>query len=83
LINGIYRKYTLRQKAEEKHNASFYQPARNNYKTIDSNKKYEDLFNSMSEMFQVIELIYDNNGKPIDCYYLDEKALCPEYLPSN
>jgi len=32
-------------------------------------KKYREIFNSMDEMFHIIELIYDNNGKPIDYYY--------------
>ena len=34
-----------------------------------SEEKYYQLFASMTEMFQVIELIYDENGKAIDYYY--------------
>jgi PAS domain S-box-containing protein len=34
-----------------------------------SEKHYRELFNSMTEMFQVIELIYDTKGKPIDYFY--------------
>ena len=37
----------------------------------ESEHKYSQLFNSMSEMFQLIELIYDEKGKPIDMYYRD------------
>ena len=32
-------------------------------------QKSSDIFISMSEMFQVIELIYDDNGKAADYYY--------------
>lgn len=32
--------------------------------------QYEQIFESMEEMFQVIELVYDKNGKAIDYYYL-------------
>jgi signal transduction histidine kinase/CheY-like chemotaxis protein len=35
-----------------------------------SKKQYKGLFNSMVEMFQEIELIYDKNNKVIDYYYL-------------
>jgi PAS domain S-box-containing protein len=35
-----------------------------------SEQKYRQLFNSMSEIFQVIELIY-NEGKVVDYYYRD------------
>jgi PAS domain S-box-containing protein len=35
----------------------------------ESEESYRQLFNSMTEMFQVIELIYDSNGKAIDYYY--------------
>ncbi len=34
-------------------------------------KQYQELFNSMSEMFQVIELIYDTDGQAYDYYYRD------------
>jgi PAS domain S-box-containing protein len=34
-----------------------------------SEEKYHQLFTSMTEMFQVIELIYDENGKAMDYYY--------------
>jgi len=34
-----------------------------------SEHRYRQLFSSMTEMFQVIELIYDNDGKAIDYYY--------------
>jgi PAS domain S-box-containing protein len=36
----------------------------------ESEKKYRELFNSMTEMFQVIELIYDKNGRAVDYIYL-------------
>jgi PAS domain S-box-containing protein len=36
-----------------------------------SEEKYHQLFSSMTEMFQVIELIYDENGKAFDYYYRD------------
>ena len=42
-----------------------------------SEKRYRELFNSMTEMFQVIELIYDTKGKPIDYFYRDvNPAFC-------
>ncbi len=31
--------------------------------------EYKMLFDSMTDMFQILELIYDKDGKPIDCYY--------------
>jgi PAS domain S-box-containing protein len=34
-----------------------------------SEQSYRELFTSMTEMFQVIELIYDKDGKTIDYYY--------------
>lgn len=37
----------------------------------ESEEKYRSLFNSMSEMFQVLELVYDDNGQVVDFYYLD------------
>ncbi|MGB9979824.1 PAS domain-containing protein, partial [Methanobacterium sp.] len=37
----------------------------------ESKEYYSSLFSSMTEMFQVLELIYNNNGKPIDYYYRD------------
>ena len=40
-------------------------------KLLKTKKQYEELFNSMVEMFQVIELIYDSNGKAYDYYYRD------------
>jgi PAS domain S-box-containing protein len=36
-----------------------------------SEKQYQELFSSMTEMFQVIELVYDSLGKVIDYYYKD------------
>jgi two-component system CheB/CheR fusion protein len=36
-----------------------------------SENRYRSLFNSMSEMFQIIELIYDKEGVAIDYYYRD------------
>ena len=42
-----------------------------------SEKRYRKLFNSMTEMFQVIELIYDTKGVPIDYFYRDvNPAFC-------
>lgn len=35
----------------------------------ESELRYRQLFNSMSETFQVIELIYDENKKAVDYYY--------------
>ena len=37
----------------------------------ESENKYGTLLNSMSEMFQVLELIYDKNGQAVDYYYHD------------
>jgi PAS domain S-box-containing protein len=37
----------------------------------ESEHRYRQLFSSMTEMFQLIELIYDENGKPVDIYYRD------------
>ena len=34
-----------------------------------SEERYQALFNSMTDMFQVFELVYDSDGKPIDCYF--------------
>lgn len=36
-----------------------------------SEQRYRQLFNSMTEMFQIIELIHDENGKAFDYYYRD------------
>jgi signal transduction histidine kinase len=36
-----------------------------------SDKQYKELFNSMDEIFQVIELIYDKDSKVVDFYYLE------------
>lgn len=36
-----------------------------------SEHRYSQLFNSMTEMFQVIEIIHDENGKAVDYYYRD------------
>ncbi len=36
-----------------------------------SEQRYRQLFSSMTEMFQVIELIHDQEGKAIDLYYRD------------
>ena len=38
-------------------------------KLRESERQYSELFNSMNEMFQVLELIYDDNGKAVDYYY--------------
>ena len=38
---------------------------------LEIKKQYQELFNSMSEMFQVIELIYDTDGQAYDYYYRD------------
>ena len=35
-----------------------------------SEQDYQNIFNSMLDMFQVIELIYDEDGNAIDYYYL-------------
>ena len=35
---------------------------------IAKENQYKMLFDSMTEMVQIIELIYDDQGKPIDCY---------------
>jgi PAS domain S-box-containing protein len=40
-------------------------------KLRESERQYSELFNSMNEMFQVLELIYDDNGKIVDYYYRD------------
>jgi PAS domain S-box-containing protein len=37
----------------------------------ESKHRYRKLFSSMTEMFQIIELIYDENGKAVDYYYRD------------
>ena len=37
---------------------------------IKSEQQYEQLFNSMMEMFQVIKLIYDKDGNAIDYIYI-------------
>jgi PAS domain S-box-containing protein len=36
-----------------------------------SEQRYHQLFTSMTEMFQIIELIYDKDGKAVDYYYCD------------
>ena len=38
---------------------------------LEIKNQYQELFNSMSEMFQVIELIYDTDGQAYDYYYRD------------
>ena len=40
-------------------------------KLRESERHYKEIFNSMNEMFQVLELIYDDNGKVVDYYYRD------------
>ncbi len=40
-------------------------------KLRESERQYSELFNSMNEMFQVLELIYDDNDKVVDYYYRD------------
>ena len=40
-------------------------------KLRESERQYKEIFNSMNEMFQVLELIYDDNGKVVDYYYRD------------
>ncbi len=37
----------------------------------ESERKYHWLFSSMAEMYEVIELIYDKNGKAVDYFYVD------------
>ncbi len=34
-----------------------------------SEKRYQDVFQSMTDMLSIVELIYDNDGKPVDYYY--------------
>ena len=53
----IFRDITERKKAEDA--------------LILSEKRYRELFNSMAEMFQVIELIFDKDGEAVDFYYRD------------
>ena len=55
--NGNIRDITKSKKAEEG--------------LKESEHRYRQLFESMTEMFQLVELIYDENGKPIDIYYRD------------
>ena len=38
---------------------------------LEVKKQYQELFDSMSEMFQVIELMYDSDGQAYDYYYRD------------
>jgi PAS domain S-box-containing protein len=54
---AIFEDITERKKAEEA--------------LKQSELRYRQLFNSMTEMFQVIELIFDKDGKAIDYYYRD------------
>jgi PAS domain S-box-containing protein len=35
----------------------------------ESEKRYHELFSSMTEMFQVLELVYNINGQAVDFYY--------------
>jgi PAS domain S-box-containing protein len=37
----------------------------------ESGSRYHEIFNTMDEMFQLLELIYDENGKVIDYIYLE------------
>lgn len=39
--------------------------------TEESGSRYHKIFNTMDEMFQLLELIYDEDGKVIDYIYLD------------
>jgi PAS domain S-box-containing protein len=39
--------------------------------TEESGSRYHKIFNTMDEMFQLLELIYDEGGKVIDYIYLD------------
>lgn len=36
---------------------------------IESEKRFQELFNSITEVFQVIELVYDENGHAVDFYF--------------
>jgi signal transduction histidine kinase len=35
----------------------------------ESEKKYQNIFNSMTNLFQIFELVYDKDGIPTDAYY--------------
>lgn len=37
----------------------------------ESEERYSELFNSMNEMFQVLELVYDDNGQAVDFIFRD------------
>ena len=46
-------------------------------KLNESEERYHKLFTSMTEMFQIIELIYDTKGKPVNYFYRDvNPAFC-------
>jgi PAS domain S-box-containing protein len=56
-VGVLFRDITERKKVEDE--------------LILSEKRYRELFNSMAEMFQVVELIFDKDGKAVDFYYRD------------
>ncbi len=61
---GIY--IVITNLSEHKHHESL-KIAHENLK--ESEHHYRQLFTSMTEMFEILELIYDNNGKVIDYYF--------------
>ncbi|MCW4000855.1 MAG: PAS domain S-box protein [Candidatus Bathyarchaeota archaeon] len=48
-----------------------------------SEKRYRELFNSMTEMFQVLELVYNENGQAVDFYYREVNPATEKIVGMN
>ena len=47
---------------------------------LENGRYYHELFKNMSEMFQIIELIYDDSGTAIDYYYREVNPALEKFL---
>ena len=47
---------------------------------LENGRYYHELFTNMSEMFQIIELIYDDNGTTIDFYYREVNPALEKFV---
>jgi PAS domain S-box-containing protein len=66
VVVGIGRDITERKKAEEA--------------LKKSERKYRELFNSMTEAFQLVEIVFDKNGQAVDWIYRDFNPIVEKIL---
>ena len=50
---------------------------------LKNSKQYRELFKNMTEMFQIIELIYDDNETVIDYYFRDVNPALEKFVAKN